>query len=179
MLLPAADLRHKIDAGYLLNTYAPSGKGEIIAALVNGNIKSMFKDTPSSVKNYKHLNHSTSPMTSIAIADIDMLSDRIWVKRSSFFGTELRQPLANNADFILNILDSLTGSVSLTSLRGKGTFSRPFTLLEQKQKSSQIEYREKAEELNKRITEINLAIKELRSANAVNPEAFINRKRQA
>ena len=45
-------------------------------------------------------------------------------------GQRVAQPFANNGDLVANILDNLSGSSALISVRGRATFSRPFERVE-------------------------------------------------
>ena len=66
----------------------------------------------------------------IVVADTDLLSDRMWVQVQDFFGQRIPQPWADNASFVINSLDNLSGSDALISVRSRGRFSRPFEVVD-------------------------------------------------
>ena len=65
------------------------------------------------------------PANIVVIADTDLLMDYMWVQTREVFGQRIAQAFANNGDFVANILDNLSGSSALISIRGRATFSRP------------------------------------------------------
>ena len=87
----------------------------------------------------------------IVVADTDMLSDRMWVQVQDFFGQRLPQPWADNGSFAINALDNLSGSDALISIRSRGNFNRPFTVVDNLQRSAQERFRKKEHELQSRL----------------------------
>src|SRR5699024_4606483 len=63
----------------------------------------------------------------ILVADTDLLSNRMWVQPTPFLGQTLLSAFAGNGDFVTNIIDYLSGSSALISIRGRATSQRPFT----------------------------------------------------
>lgn len=89
----------------------------------------------------------------IAVADTDLLTDRMWVQVQDFFGQRVPQPFADNAGFAINALDNLAGSDALISVRLRGRFSRPFEVVEALQREAEAQFRVKEEDLQKRSAE--------------------------
>ncbi len=94
------------------------GKESSAAAAKEGGKAAAAK--PASLK-------STDDANIVIVADVDMLSDRMWVQRQNFLGQALVSAFANNGDFVTNALDNLSGSAELIGLKSRPTFSRPFT----------------------------------------------------
>ena len=69
----------------------------------------------------------------VDLNDTDMLEDRFWVDVQDFFGQRVIVPTSNNADFVVNALDNLTGSNALIGLRSRSDGARPFTVVQQMQ----------------------------------------------
>ncbi|MNP31427.1 hypothetical protein D3C76_1245460 [compost metagenome] len=77
----------------------------------------------------------------------------MWVQVQDFFGQRVPQPWAENASFVVNALDNLAGSDALISVRSRGRFSRPFTVVDALQRQAESSYREKEEALKQRLSE--------------------------
>ena len=159
----------------MMRTYKPGNTKLVLAARISGEVKSAFPDgapakpvsedsenaPPKTATDPKpeHLAQSKSPISVIVVADTDMLHDRFWVQVQDFMGQQLAIPSAANGDFVINAVDNLTGSGDLISVRNRGTFIRPFERINAMQREAEVEYREKEEELVKRLSdaEQNLA----------------------
>jgi ABC-type uncharacterized transport system involved in gliding motility auxiliary subunit len=63
------------------------------------------------------------------------------------------QPWADNASFVINALDNLAGSDALISVRSRGRFSRPFTVVDELQRQAETRFREKADALKQRLAD--------------------------
>ena len=87
-----------------------------------------------------------------------MLADQIWLRS----GGELAIPIAQNNDLFINMLDNLSGSIGLMSLRGRGLSNRPFILVQNIQKESELKYRTKERELLKNLEDTEKKISSLR-----------------
>lgn len=100
----------------------------------------------------------------IVVADTDFLGDALWVRPAGGAGQDGLEPWANNSDFVLNALDNLTGSADLIGIRGRASFARPFTRVEQLRTVADERLRGKAAELEQKLadTERRLSDLELR-----------------
>ncbi|MDP6633312.1 MAG: Gldg family protein [Phycisphaerae bacterium] len=98
----------------------------------------------------KHIDaiKSTDKGTVLVVADVDIITDMLCYDRS-FFG--MAQSGAN-VPFLLNALEFLSGSEDLISIRSRGRFLRPFTVIDE------IE-RESDRKTQKRIDAVNAKIK--------------------
>jgi ABC-type uncharacterized transport system involved in gliding motility auxiliary subunit len=68
------------------------------------------------------------------VSDTDVLSNDLNVSQTG-------QPVTQNADFVMNALDSLTGSSQLIALRGQGISFRPFTTVDRIEAAANDKYR--------------------------------------
>jgi ABC-type uncharacterized transport system involved in gliding motility auxiliary subunit len=100
----------------------------------------------------------------IVVADSDMLDDRFWVQTQQFFGQKVAIPSANNADFVVNALDNLTGSNALIGLRSRGISDRPFTLVRAIQQDAESRFQAKEQELQDKVKETEKKLADLRGS---------------
>ncbi len=108
-----------------------------------------------------HIAKSDGPVNLLVVADVDILSDRLWVVVQNFFGQRLYQPIANNRDFIINAIDNMTGGKDLIGIRSRASFSRPFTKVTEIEQGAVIKYREVEQELENKLRETEAKLQEL------------------
>ena len=128
-LMPADRFQFLADPGELLNNYTPGGKEQVIAARLSGPLKSAFPDGAPKVEgrdapvdaalSTTHL-ASTDSANLVIVADVDMLSDRLWAQAQSFLGQRVVSAFANNGDFVFNTLDNLLTFPRLHKLVERG-----------------------------------------------------------
>ncbi|HQQ63967.1 MAG TPA: Gldg family protein [Pseudomonadales bacterium] len=160
--------------GDLLRQFVPDQHRRHFAALVTGNVKTAFpagkpapkpgqpvevppKGKPAPV----WLKESQSPLQVIVVADTDLLSDRMWVHREDFYGQTQLSPFAANADMVINMVEALSGSSDLMSLRSRGTYQRPFTRVDALEKAASERLREQQDALMTALSEADKKINEL------------------
>ena len=98
----------------------------------------------------------------IVFADTDLLTSRFWVREQDFFGQRIQVTVSNNADFLVNSLENLSGNEALISLRSRGLSVRPFykikdlaTAAEQKYRSTEQSLLAKLKDLQKKVSGLN------------------------
>jgi ABC-type uncharacterized transport system involved in gliding motility auxiliary subunit len=106
---------------------------------------------------------STTPANIVLIADTDFLMDYLWVQTRELLGQRIAQAFANNGDLIANILDNLSGSSALISVRGRASFSRPFERIEALKRQADDRLRAKALELQAELRQTESKLTELQS----------------
>ncbi len=142
------------DPTTLLRNFVPSNEELTLAAEIKGSFLSNFPDGPpvtnrkDDFDKNKHINESIKPTTLVILADADMLYDEYWLKYEQS-GEVL--PIANNADFTVNLLEYLNGTEDLIGLRGKGVSSVPFIKVEKIQKEAEQKFRSKEQELLEKL----------------------------
>ncbi|MWV17702.1 ABC transporter [Pseudomonas sp. L-22-4S-12] len=134
----------------LLRDLQPTGERYAIAARISGPVQSAY---PNGIEGRKDGLKAADNINVIAVADTDLLTDRMWVQVQDFFGQRVPQPFADNAGFAINALDNLSGSDALISVRSRGRFSRPFEVVEALQREAEAQFRVKEEDLQKRLGE--------------------------
>ncbi|MCK5892940.1 MAG: GldG family protein [Endozoicomonadaceae bacterium] len=106
---------------------------------------------------------SEKPINLIIVADTDVLSNRLWVQVNDFFGQQVVTPFANNGDMVINLVDNLMGNADLISIRSRGQYSRPFTKVDELERSAQASFMDKEEELTRRLQETEQKLFELQA----------------
>ncbi|MHC5349595.1 GldG family protein [Metapseudomonas furukawaii] len=138
------------DPEELIRELKPTGERYTLAARISGPAGSAF---PDGIEGRKDGLKSAENINVIAVADTDMLSDRMWVQVQDFFGQRVPQPWADNSGFAINALDNLAGSDALISVRSRGRFSRPFEVVEQLQRDAEVKFREQEQALQQRLAD--------------------------
>jgi ABC-type uncharacterized transport system involved in gliding motility auxiliary subunit len=85
------------------------------------------------------------------VADTDMLADPLWVRTQNVFGQRFAVAWANNGDFLANSVDNLAGSADLISVRGRQSFFRPFTKVDELRRQAGDQLRAKEKELDQEL----------------------------
>lgn len=179
MLKDVKEIQVQPDPLKLLQEFEPTGKPFVIAARVRGDAKTAYPDGPPVDKGAKegaaagggtkgekkqprpHLSQSARPINVVVVADSDILSDRFWYRAQDFYGQRVGFPIANNADFVINVLDNLTGSDALIDLRSRGLSVRPFTLIKEIQQDAELRYRKTERDLLKRMADTEMKLGQL------------------
>ncbi|MCC6781956.1 MAG: Gldg family protein [Planctomycetes bacterium] len=133
------------DGEKLLAKFQPGAVPVMIAARVQGKLKSAFQDgLPAEPKNGEeppkegeepkaeaekpeHRKECAEANTVLVFADVDMLADNLAYQR---MGPGLLLPASGNGPVFLNAVDYLAGSSALMSIRSRGNFDRRFDVVE-------------------------------------------------
>jgi len=159
-VLAAADLIAEKDHSVLLKNFSASGEIYILMARLTGPAQSAFNSTEMSAGT----EHQVSGKINVIVgADTDMLSDRLWVQVSNFFGQNLASPWANNGDLLINAVDNMLGSRDLIQLRSRGVYSRPFAVMDDLRMQAADSYRRKEQILRAKLEQLEQKISALSS----------------
>jgi len=186
MLMDVGLLEDVTDPSILFDEFVSEGISHTIAARISGVIETAFPDgrpiDPVEVTDeevdeveseitdaivaeeepvYQHLSSSNSEVNILVFADTDMLGDRMWVQVGQFLGQRIPRPFSNNGDMVINALDNLSGGADLSSIRSRGTYSRPFTRVLQLQRQADDRLRIEEAELLDRLAEAEASLAEL------------------
>ena len=145
----------------LLDNYQAQDQNYVIAARLRGTFASAF---PEFAKRTGHLSSSAANAEVILLADTDLLTDRLWVETQSFLGQPMLSAFANNGDFISNMVDNLTGSSALLSIRGRSTSLRPFTRVQALRRAADRKFLQKEKELQGELADTKRRLEELQPA---------------
>jgi ABC-type uncharacterized transport system involved in gliding motility auxiliary subunit len=185
----------------LLDDFAPSGSSYVIAARLGGTLTTAFPDGPPAPgaapdaapgppvpdpSGDDGAAEPPAPPTTtgnpnvIVVADIDVLSDRLWVQvRRSLFGQQVATAFASNGDFVTNALANLSGSADLIGLRSRATFSRPFDRVEALRREADARFRATEQDLQAELAETERRLGELQSAREDTSSLLMSPEQQA
>lgn len=165
------------DPSVLQEGFAPTGTEYVIAARVSGSLKSAFPDGFSELTvdsgdgddesenpPADHLAESVESANLIIVADVDMLGDLMWVQVQNFFGQQIANAFASNGAFVINALDSLSGSSDLIGVRSRASYTRPFVRVEKLRVEAEAQFRETEERLQIQLEETEARLEELQSS---------------
>ena len=174
--IPVDKLNGLPDVAGLLADFKPDNKRYVLAAHVTGPAKTAFPDGPpkpatppmskpgekppaAPAATGPWLKESKHPINVIAVADTDLLDDRVWAQSQNFFGQRVLVPFADNGDFVANAIDVLAGGEDLVGLRSRGSAARPFEVVDEIQREAQTRYSAEEHALQQKLkaTEAKLA----------------------
>ena len=155
----------KPDVLGLLDRFRPDGDAYVLGARLTGEVSTAFPHGPpprtvaktaaelSADPDPPQLMSSRRPINVILVADADLLEDRFWLRKRRFFGRDVEEAIAGNADFVVNALGNLAGSDALLKLRSRGVSQRPFERIRALERDAESRYREKERELQDKLRE--------------------------
>jgi len=173
--IPAASLAMLSDPAVLRENFNPSGNTYVMAARLQGELPSAFPGGPPALPDSSageaedasdkgHLDSTVEPANLILVADTDLLTDRLWAQSQNLFGQRLVTAFAGNGDFVTNALDNLTGSGDLISIRGRATYTRPFTRVQDLRREAEEQFRLREQQLQLQLDETEAKLAELQAS---------------
>jgi ABC-type uncharacterized transport system involved in gliding motility auxiliary subunit len=108
-----------------------------------------------------HKTETAGDANLIVVADTDMLADPLWVRTQNVFGQRMAIAWANNGDFVANAVENLAGSDDLISIRGRQSFFRPFTKVDELRRHADEQLRAKEKELDQELKDTEHKLSEL------------------
>ncbi|KQZ68380.1 ABC transporter [Rhodanobacter sp. Root561] len=149
------------DPTTLLQNYHPDGAHYLLAARLHGTFDSAF---PERAGVAGHRARSAANAEVILVADTDLLSDRLWVEPQTILGQTMMRIFANNGDLVTNLVDNLSGSSALLSIRGRSTSQRPFTRVQALRNVADQKFLQKEQELEQELADTRRRLDELQPA---------------
>jgi ABC-type uncharacterized transport system involved in gliding motility auxiliary subunit len=165
-LLDTAQLR-SAQPDQLMGEIVPTGHPFTVAARISGAARTAFpKGPPANAPKEKPgaknqptkqppqvMSSSKAGINLIVLADSDIFDDKFWVRIQSAYGRQMGVPFADNAAFVLNAVENLTGSGDLISLRTRTANDRPFTVVQKLQQQAQAKFQQQAQVLQQKLSE--------------------------
>ncbi len=148
------------ELGDQLRQLKPEGQRYSLAARIYGPAHTAF---PQGITGQENGLKEAANINVIAVADTDLLTDRLWLQEQQRSGHSLLRSWADNDAFVINSLDYLSGSEALVSLRARGRFSRPFSVVDELQRQAQIRFQSTYRQLSQSLAETDRALQKLRS----------------
>lgn len=162
MLIPGDELRLNPDPLTLIRNFDSEGTERVLAARISGVLGEAFPDGPPEGVDPIEVTAGAA-LNLTVFADTDMLSDPFWVRVQDFFGEKLTTPFAHNGDFVLNMLDHVSGGAQISDLRGRGLSVRRFEVIEALQAQAEIKFRSEEQHLLDTITETEQKLTDMRA----------------
>ena len=154
------------DPNVMLANFESGNKVLVLAARISGIVTSAYPDgLPEEDEEGETASMDDvikeGRIDAVLVGDTDILADHFWIRMQNFFGVQIPQSIANNGDFVINTLDNLAGNTDLISLRSRGEFSRPFTVVEEIRRDAEAQFRAQEQELQTRLEETEQKIAQL------------------
>ncbi len=170
--MPAGRFTFLPDPSSLQQDFTPGGSPLTIAARISGKLSSAFPDgEPATIPGADeaenvgaHLAESAQPANIIVVADVDMLSDPMWVQVQNFFGQQIANAFASNGAFVVNALENLAGSSDLIAVRSRGSFARPFTRVDELRGDAEAKFLQTQQRLESELSETERRLGELQAS---------------
>lgn len=188
-LLPSSKLAFLPDSDSLLDGFKATGEHYVIAARLHGKLKSAFpngapaaatpdtKDAPANKD--APLKQTKGDANVIVVADTDILADPLWIRSQNVFGQRVAIAWANNGDFLANAVDNLAGSSDLISIRGRQSFFRPFTKVDELRRHADDQLRATEKELDNELRDTEQKLSQLESGRAHQGEMTLTKEQEA
>lgn len=151
------------DPDALIRNFIPSGESYPFAVRLRGKLQSNFPEGLKGATGDEPLKESATNANVIVVADVDFLSNRYSVQVQRIFGTRIAQLLNDNLNFFQNATENLLGSDDLISIRSRGQFTRPFTVVERMEADAQQEWQLEEMKLQAELNNANQRLTELQS----------------
>lgn len=156
-LIPVADLSYGATPESLRHGFHPTGQRYALALHLRGPLPAT----------------ATAPTATAAdlvvVADTDWLADMLWIRDETVGDRHVREPWANNGDFLLNVVDELTGGDALVGLRGREPRARPFTRLEAIRTRADRRLAGQAEALERSLADVSQRLSDLAGSTSGTP----------
>lgn len=174
--IPTDIIRQGVSPQEVLGLYSSRSEPFTLAARISGVLPSAFPSGPPARSNDDpveasldqiagnaagpHRTLSAVPAEVIILADTDMLDDAFYVDPRSSTAR------GDNATFILNALDNLTGGSELLNLRSRTSNLRPMTRVEDMRAAAQDEFLDEQAKLEGRLAQSQGRLEELQNVGA-------------
>jgi ABC-2 type transport system permease protein len=155
----------------LIKQFSDGTKPVMMGYLLNGRFKSNFPngiDVPvdankpdekgkttdantaekkPAMKHIAGLKDAATEGTVVVFSDVDFISDVIAYQKS-FFGSSV---VGDNAAMVMNTVEDLTGSTDLIAMRSRGSFQRPFVVVDKIEQEAEAATAKEEEKINAEI----------------------------
>jgi len=149
-----------------------------LAVRLSGPVNTAFPDgAPAGVNGDDQIKEGD--INVLLVGDTEMLSDIFWAQRQSFFGQPVVTPFAGNGDFVLNMVENISGSNSLAAVRPRDVANRPFTLVEELRVQAEEQYRATEKDLETELHETEAKLNEMQLARGDSDLTVLSDEQQA
>ncbi|MFH2098186.1 MAG: hypothetical protein ABIJ95_01655 [Pseudomonadota bacterium] len=165
--------------------FVSGGERLALAARIHGRFPAAFPDGPPEALDEantpdasKHLAEAQKAATVILVGDVDFITDHYYLQRQNFMGYEMERMFNDNLNFLLNACELLTGGEALISIRSRGRFERPFTLVQDMQAQAERKWLDQEKKLMAALDDLNNKLKELASQKEADQELSLSPEQQ-
>jgi ABC-2 type transport system permease protein len=152
-----------LDPASLIQGFIDGTKPVVMGYLMTGRFKSSFPEgieikTDSKPKDANEpakppvritgLTEAAENCAVVVFADVDFISDAMAYYRNPLFGSVI---VGDNSALLMNAIDDLGGSSDLISIRSRGGFRRPFTVIDDIEAKAEAETADEVAKLNAEI----------------------------
>lgn len=152
-----------LDGPALMKKFVDGDKPVALGYVVTGRLKSSFpegievekkspdpndpNETITTTERVAGLTAAQEDCAVVVFSDVDFISDAI-AYQNSFFG---KMVVGDNSTLMLNTIEDLSGSSDLVSIRSRGNFKRPFTVVDEIERRAEAETAAEVEKINMQI----------------------------
>ncbi|MBN2593335.1 MAG: Gldg family protein [Sedimentisphaerales bacterium] len=152
-----------LDGESLMKKFAEGTGPVAMGYVITGRLKSSFpngieveskspdpndpNETVTTTKHITGLKEAKEDCVVAVFSDVDFISDNM-AYQNSFFGKVV---VGDNSTLMLNAIDDLSGSGDLVSIRSRGNFKRPFTVVDEIEQKAEEETAAEVEKINLQI----------------------------
>jgi ABC-type uncharacterized transport system involved in gliding motility auxiliary subunit len=147
----------------LMNKFSEGTKPVVMGYLVTGKFKSNFPDgivresesqdkDPNAPKIRTQITGLTQAPGNCAVvvfSDVDFITNSLAYYQNQIFGNII---VGDNSALVMNTIDDLSGSTDLISIRSRGNFQRPFTVVDKIEEKAEAATTDEVAKLNAEIT---------------------------
>ncbi|HKJ18661.1 MAG TPA: Gldg family protein [Xanthomonadales bacterium] len=163
--MDSSRFRFLSDPATLLDGFSPTGENYILGARISGPASSAFESPPEGFEPADHVTDAGEDGINVLLfADVDMLTDRLWVQKQPFLGQTILSQFADNGSLAVNAVDNMLGNQDLISIRTRASSNRPFDRVEALQADAEMQYRETEQSLQEELSETERILTELQAA---------------
>ena len=171
MLFESSKFRFLPKVSSLADNFQSTGEEYVIGGRFQMQPKSAFPDglvlenaeEGSKQEQAEHIPEAGQEVNIIVVADVDMLTDRMWVNVQNFLGQPIYDAWASNADFFINAVDNMLGSSDLISVRGRATATKPFTRVDKLRRQADDQFRAQEQVLQNKLRATEQKLAQLQS----------------
>lgn len=160
-----------MDAGQLMAKFIDGTEPVVMGYMLTGRFKSTFpdgieldaessedaNDAEPKTRHITGLSEASEDCAVIVFSDVDFISDMM-AYQNTIFGKTV---VADNSSLLMNAIDELSGSNELISIRSRGNFRRPFTVVDEIEAEAEAETAEEVAKLNTEIDRFESELRQL------------------
>lgn len=169
MLIDAMRFALFADPREIISGFLSADQPRTIAARLSGPARTAFDAEPAE-----------GSINVILISDADFLADRWWINELRLGGQLFGyQKVSDNADLLISAIDNLAGASDLVTIRARGAFARPFTLVQEIQRQAEQVHLSRAQSLEEERRETERRLAELQRARPDAGEVILTAEQEA